>query len=125
MIAHNTDRLGALVRDVLHVVRIEAGELVYDLAPVDLAALTQEYASDLRLAGTERVSVRVDGEIPLAHAHAERQRQILANLVSNALKFLFICKMLVEGQGGTITVESVPGAGTTFRYTVPLEAAQG
>jgi signal transduction histidine kinase len=32
---------------------------------------------------------------------------------------LYICKTMVEAQGGEISVESVPGEGSTFRYTVP------
>jgi signal transduction histidine kinase len=33
---------------------------------------------------------------------------------------LYITKALVEGQGGSIWVESEPGAGATFAYSVPL-----
>lgn len=33
---------------------------------------------------------------------------------------LYICKSLVEAQGGTITATSSPEAGTTFTYTVPF-----
>jgi len=33
---------------------------------------------------------------------------------------LYITKALVEGQGGTISVTSEPGVGSTFRYTVPV-----
>jgi signal transduction histidine kinase len=32
---------------------------------------------------------------------------------------LYICKAMVEGQGGTISVDSEPGRGATFTYTVP------
>jgi two-component system NtrC family sensor kinase len=35
---------------------------------------------------------------------------------------LFICKSIIDGMEGTITVESHPGAGTTFRLSLPPHA---
>ena len=37
---------------------------------------------------------------------------------------LYITKALIEGQGGSIWVESEPGAGSTFAYSVPRASSQ-
>jgi PAS domain S-box-containing protein len=37
---------------------------------------------------------------------------------------LYICRLLVESLGGTIEVETEPGAGSTFSYTVPVATAE-
>jgi signal transduction histidine kinase len=37
---------------------------------------------------------------------------------------LYICQSIVERHGGQVGVESAPGAGATFWFTLPLAGAQ-
>lgn len=80
-------QLERLVRDVLTVARLEGGEFSFDLGPVELGSLIGDVASDLAAAGGRVIEVRIPEGLPPVWADADRQRQILANLLSNALKF--------------------------------------
>lgn len=37
---------------------------------------------------------------------------------------LYLCQRLVEAHGGRLWVESPPGAGATFRFTLPIVAME-
>ena len=37
---------------------------------------------------------------------------------------LYICAQIVQAHGGRINVESRAGAGTTVRFTIPIESAE-
>lgn len=78
-----------------------------------------------------RVSVRDSGPgIPPEHVpnlfekFARIPRPPGASEQSTTGLGLFICRALVEGQGGSIGVQTTPGAGSTFTYTVPLAASR-
>ena len=63
--------------------------------------------------GPDRQAVR---EVP-ARAHAEHMK------ISGTGLGLYICRLIVEGHGGQIWVESELGRGSTFGIVLPLDAS--
>ena len=176
-VVRNADRIERLLDDILTVARLESQGFRYDLDDVDLAAVAREACEQIETAHGRRAELRISGDLPLVWADADRQLQILHNLLTNAAKFsasgtpidvglqprddavvvtvrdrgrgispddlaklfqpfarlehravdkvggtglgLYVTRLLVEGQGGTIVVDSVPEVGTTVTYTVP------
>ena len=88
LIAHETSRLAALVEDVLDTSRIEAGTFTYTFGDVDLAALVRAAAAAAQ-SGQDEVEVRaeVGGALPTVRGDAERLRQVVSNLIDNAVKY--------------------------------------
>ncbi|QSQ21631.1 GAF domain-containing sensor histidine kinase [Pyxidicoccus parkwayensis] len=90
-IAHkNSDRLIRLINDILDLDKMEAGKLDLHLETAELAPLLLHAADAHRGYASEYgVRVEVELEAPGARARvdADRLAQVLANLLSNALKF--------------------------------------
>lgn len=85
----NTQRLTALVDDLLEMGRIDAGRVVLARRPADVQQLVAEAVVTL---GDEpaqrRQTLTIElGNVPLLDADARRIVQVLANLLSNATKY--------------------------------------
>jgi signal transduction histidine kinase len=81
-------RLEALVKSLLNLSRIEAGESIF--APVDFSQLVQEvseqFASRAEQTGHEFEITRLEENISVL-GNTEQLRQVIINLLENALKF--------------------------------------
>lgn len=79
-----------LVDDILDVAKIETGNLTIETAPFDLAALLADTCRMWEAQAQARgLAFTLDSRLPdgLVSGDAARTRQILSNLLSNALKF--------------------------------------
>ncbi len=89
-IRDNGAHLLELVNDVLHLSKIEAGRIDLELEKVDLAELVSDVVGNfMPQARTKKLTLHVDapeGMLPL-FTDRQRVRQILINLVANAIKF--------------------------------------
>jgi signal transduction histidine kinase len=82
-----TDRLVALVDDLLVVSRVEAGQLALEPEETDIAPFLDRLVRSLG-DGAERVTIRKAPDAPpLMLVDDRRLAQVLTNLIHNALKF--------------------------------------
>ena len=189
----SADALLSVVNDILDFSKIEAGQLALDLQPFHLRELVKSTVEAMRVLADEKqigLQVEIGQDVPhLVRGDAMRLRQILLNLLGNAIKFteqgyvrvtvevvgikdekvdvfftvkdtgvgierehqkrifdsftqadsslsrryqgtglgLAISRRLCQLMGGDIRVESEPGRGSTFRFSVvfaTIDAAQ-
>jgi two-component system phosphate regulon sensor histidine kinase PhoR len=88
-IEKHTDRLTFLIEDLLAISRLESGQVVMNLHPVELREQTQRVVDDLRARAVEK-NIQLENSVPAGltgRADAERLQQVLTNLVENAIKY--------------------------------------
>lgn len=90
VIRQAAEQMDSLIRDLLDVTRVEAGRLVVEAIPTDVAELLQDVVGTLvpvAAAKSIELRLRVDGSLPMICADRERIRQALSNLIGNSVKF--------------------------------------
>lgn len=92
-----TDDLASLANDTLLISHMETGQLTYDWKPVDLRRELKD-AIPPGITATHSFLLDVPEDFPVIKADALRLRQVLNNLVSNAVKY--------SPAGGTIALRA-------------------
>ena len=104
LIGDETNRLAILIGDVLHTSQIEAGTFSYSFADVDLGRLVEDAVTTAAIGQDEvRVTAAVSSSLPAIRGDRERLRQVLGNLIENAIKY--------SPSGGEVQVRAAPENG--------------
>jgi len=98
------EALLTILNDVLDLSKIEAGRLAVEVIPFDLAALCRDVVRLFSASAQQRgISIRADTEglgTPGALGDPTRVRQVLVNLVGNAVKFTHAGSVCITARRG-------------------------
>ncbi|MFM9029187.1 MAG: sensor histidine kinase [Opitutaceae bacterium] len=112
IIDKHANRLTHLIDDLLLLARIDSGRVELNLRAVDLRAAAGDALDDAALIARAR-EVTLVNEVPSplrAEADPERLRQVLANLIDNAIKY--------GRSGGTVTLRGRDAGGGMVEISV-------
>jgi PAS domain S-box-containing protein len=103
IVQSNSNRLVALINDMLDISRIESGRIVLALEDIALPAIFERAVTNLRPLLDEKglnVQMELDPDLPAVIGDEARLLQVLTNLLSNACKY--------TEHGGWITLRAEP-----------------
>ena len=109
MVVTEGERLNRIVDDLLLANRLDANAVKVFSAPLDVAAVAQEVVALARERAPAGLELHFGGGSGMVLADPDRVRQVLINLVDNAVKY--------SPDGGPVEV-SVHGAGERVRISV-------
>ncbi len=88
VIRSSGEHLRALIDDILDLSALESGELRLSSRPIDVYPIAQEVVREAAIAASNKgLTLELFGKPATAYADPRRVRQIIGNVVNNALKF--------------------------------------
>jgi signal transduction histidine kinase len=115
VVSSEADRLARIVNDILWASRLESGRMSIAIERCDAAAIANEVVDVLRSRAPEGIEVVVSSKsrgLPQVAADPDKLRQILTNLIDNAIKY--------SPDGGRVEVE-IGRSGGRVRFRVADE----
>ncbi|MBS0202152.1 MAG: response regulator [Planctomycetes bacterium] len=111
MVSSSADALLAIINDILDFSKIEAGKLSLDIVPFPLRATIDELLGTLAIRAAEKeleLACRIAPDVPdELSGDPLRLRQVLVNLVANAIKFTPAGEVVVDVQQVSRTDQQV------------------
>jgi two-component system phosphate regulon sensor histidine kinase PhoR len=105
------DRMTQLVAELTELSRIETGKAELELEPLDISGLVEEAVAQLRpQAERQKLALETSlaNDLPAVTADKERLRQVMVNLIHNAIKFNRPggnIRITTRSSGKTVSVE--------------------
>jgi K+-sensing histidine kinase KdpD len=87
IIVDQANRLNQLAEETLSITKMESGKLTYHLKIVNLDRLIQDAISMVRISSRHSVTYEVHPDVQFIKADQSKLRQVIQNLISNAVKY--------------------------------------
>lgn len=90
IISKSGSHLLELINDVLDLAKIEAGQVILNCGTVSISSLVQSSVSLIKQQAAKKricLEVEIASDLPLLSLDGRRMRQVLVNLLANAVKF--------------------------------------
>lgn len=107
VVRNSGQHLRALIDDILDLSALESGELRLTCKMIDVLSIGQEVVREASIAAEQKkLEMRVVGNRAMAFADARRVRQIIGNIVGNAVKFTSKggVTLRIEPRDGGVTI---------------------
>ena len=107
VVRNSGQHLRALIDDILDLSALESGELRLNCKMIDVLSIGQEVVREARIAAeAKNLEISVVGNRAMAFADGRRVRQIIGNIVGNALKFTSkgSVSLRIEPRDGGVTI---------------------